>query len=131
MARKTFFNIFTADLGLRKNVFRIDMRPTFLSWRINVVVIALVVRHKNSNLVQFAFERSANTDKNNNAHAGLFQNTNAKSVLEKEKEKRDKQKQENEEKKVKNKEDREKQKAKVEQRKEKEKKRTQKGERRR
>ena len=62
---------------------------------------------------------------------GLFQNTNAKSVLEKEKEKRDKQKQENEEKKVKNKEDREKQKAKVEQRKEKEKKRTQKGERRR
>ncbi|XP_028402244.1 coiled-coil domain-containing protein 43-like isoform X2 [Dendronephthya gigantea] len=62
---------------------------------------------------------------------GLFENTNAKSVLDKEKEKRDKQRQENEDKKVKNKEDREKQKAKVEQRKDKEKKRTQKGERRR
>jgi hypothetical protein len=62
---------------------------------------------------------------------GVFQNTNTKSVLDKEKEKRDKQRQENEDKKVKDKEDREKQKTKAEQRKDKEKKRTQKGERRR
>ena len=67
----------------------------------------------------------------NQMFPGLFQNTNAKSVLDKEKEKREKQRQENEDRKVKNKEDREKQKAKAEQRKDKEKKRTQKGERRR
>ena len=31
---KYFFNVFAADLNLRKNVFQIDMPPSFLLWRI-------------------------------------------------------------------------------------------------
>ena len=32
---KYFFNVFAADLNLRKNVFQIDMPPSFLLWRIS------------------------------------------------------------------------------------------------
>ena len=38
---KYFFNVFAADLNLRKNVFQIDMPPSFLLWRINVLAEAL------------------------------------------------------------------------------------------
>ena len=31
---KYFFNVFGADFDLRKNVFQIDMPPSFLLWRI-------------------------------------------------------------------------------------------------
>ena len=31
---KYFLNVFAADLNLRKNVFQIDMPPSFLLWRI-------------------------------------------------------------------------------------------------
>ena len=29
-----FFNVFVADVNLKKNVFQIDMPPSFLLWRI-------------------------------------------------------------------------------------------------
>ena len=32
---KYLFNVFAADLNLRKNVFQIDMPPSFLLWRID------------------------------------------------------------------------------------------------
>ena len=35
---KYSFNVFAADLNLRKNVFQIDMPPSFLLWRINLLV---------------------------------------------------------------------------------------------
>ena len=33
---KYFFNVFAADLNLRKNVFKMDMPPSFLFWRIGI-----------------------------------------------------------------------------------------------
>ena len=34
MAAKYFFNAIATDLNLKKNVFKIDMPPSFLLWRI-------------------------------------------------------------------------------------------------
>ena len=44
---KYIFNVFTADLNLRKNVFQIDMPPSFLSWRIKVLALPLDLNHSN------------------------------------------------------------------------------------
>ena len=46
---KYFFNVFAADLNLRKNAFQINMLPSFLLWRINRVQSTpwLIVQTKN------------------------------------------------------------------------------------
>ena len=38
---KYFFYVFVADVNLKKNVFQIDMPPSFLLWRIVHVSVAL------------------------------------------------------------------------------------------
>ena len=47
-----FFNVFAADLNLRKNVFQIDMPPSFLLWRIGLLEIHVARSQTNKFLSQ-------------------------------------------------------------------------------
>ena len=54
---KYFFNVFAADSNLRKNVFKVDMPPSFLIWRIsaksftyNLQVVLVVLFYRNDEI---------------------------------------------------------------------------------